>query len=179
MIEHLTQKEAAKRLEITPRRLRDLSNGGDISRFSDGSYPWPLADAEYRFFRTKTEEDRKSGFGDSSYEEARTRKLVAQAREVELRVAESVGSLIALEDVVDMLTEPLEMVAAALKAAPGRHAHELAQAAKIPVVQAQEIIHDIADEMRKDLMRIGDELEASVGAGRSAAARREARRAEA
>lgn len=47
-MEKLTQKEAAKRLEVSPKTLRRHEQAGRVTRLDDGSYPWPLIWDEWR-----------------------------------------------------------------------------------------------------------------------------------
>lgn len=155
-VERLTQKDAAERLGITTRHLRDLTKRGVVTRLEDGSYPWPDVETEHDAFLEEAEERRSAGFGDGSYEQARARKVAAQARLAELEVQQREGELVALADVEAMLAEPLERVNSILQAAPSRHGSQLAKAAGIPLTEARSALADVVEEIRAELREVPD-----------------------
>lgn len=152
--EDLTQKEAAQRLGISPRHLRRITKSEVVSRNEDGSYPWPQVRDEHRAHLRSVDDERAAGFGDSSYEAARARKTAAQARLAELEVAEREGRLIAIEDMEEMLREPLEKVNVVLKNVPSRQGPALAKAADIPLADAKALLSDAIEAVREELREV-------------------------
>lgn len=153
----LTQIDCAERLGISTRQLRALSGSdGPVPRNEDGSYPWPECQKAYVAFKQQEKLKRTGHKETSEYEQARARKVAAQARLAELEVLQREGELIALSDVEQMVRGPLEQVDAALRNVPARYASELAAAAKIKVPTAMELLEAVIERIRADLRALGD-----------------------
>lgn len=163
MADSLTQMECSKRLGIQTRQLRKLSGpDGPVPRNADGSYPWPEAQKGYVAFKQR-ERLKRSGHGEGSeYEQARVRKVAAQARLAELEAMRLAGDLVAMADIEAMVRAPLELVDAALRNAPARHAADLAAAAKIKVPVAMQLLEDIVERIRADLRTVTDDEPAAA-----------------
>lgn len=151
--EHLSQKETAKRLGITPREVRNLGKRDDdsIPRGDDGKYPWPEARDWYVRFKQEELLRRRGLDEGGSYQDARAKKTAMQARLAELEVFRREGELVALSDIAVLVHSPLEAVDAALKSAPSRHAPELAAAAGLKVQEAKRHLDTIMEEVRSSL----------------------------
>lgn len=155
-VEELTQVELSKRLGITPRAIRKLHDHG-IPRLDNGRYPWPDVRHWYIRFKQDEAERRRGGGEELDLRAEQARKTAAQADEAELRLAERRRELVHIRDVEEMVREPLELVAAALKNAPSRYASDLAEAADIPIPRAMRLLEDIVERIRSDLRRARDE----------------------
>lgn len=133
--EELTQKEAARRLALTPRQLRNLADHG-VPRLESGLYPWPDTQKWYVEFK-KEEERRRSGRSDDTeYEKSRARKMAAQAEREELEVAQLRGELVTLEVVEQEWARSLSRARGVLLALPGKIAPDLIGLRSIPEVIA-------------------------------------------
>ena len=149
--EDLTQKEAARRLKITARRLRDLSGRGDISRNEDKSYPWPLIREEHRAL--KAEADRKRGVPveGTSYYEARARHEATKARMAELELMVREGELINVADHRASLARIMDAFRAALLSIPGSWGPRIvgigspAEGTEAMRVCSEELLRDLAN----------------------------------
>lgn len=154
--EDLTQKEAAKRIGISPRQLRTLTTRGDVSRNDDGSYPWPTVREEHRALKAAHEEDRAAGFGDDAYEKARARKTTAQAELAEMQAKKLRGEVVDRKDVAAMVRAPLEAVDRVLKSAPRRHARRWAKVLRVKEAEALELIETLVEDVRTELRKLSD-----------------------
>lgn len=127
--EALTQREAARRLAITPKQLRRLTKQHGAPRNDDGSYPWPEVADWYKGFK-QDEVLRRRGIDleDMSYEQARARKEAAKAAQEELDLMERREQLIPLDVHVDRIADVAQQIRSRLMNLPGRYARELASA---------------------------------------------------
>ena len=154
MAERLTQKDAAARLVLSPRQLRDLTARQIITRQDDGKYLWPDIRAEYDAFKAKDAEKRKSGFGNQEYLEGRARKVTAEAEKAELDLEARKGNLISVLDLEVLVTRSLEPVDTILRNAPAKHAPELAKVAGITEAQARRLLANVLEGVRTDLREV-------------------------
>ncbi|MEK9505146.1 hypothetical protein [Gaopeijia maritima] len=127
-----------------------------MPRSEDGSYPWPEVENAYRALKSTAETKRASGFGDLSYEEARAQKVAAQARKEALQVLQLEAQLVAIEDVAEMLSRPLQKVDAVLKLAPARYAPRLARSTGLTLHEAKDLLSELVELVRAELREVPD-----------------------
>lgn len=149
----LTQKEAADRLRISTTWLRALTGRGEISRNEDGSYPWPTIADEYEAYRSDAPVNGSESSSSDEYEQARTRKILAEAELRETEAAVQRGDLLPLEEVLDRVRRPLEEVDARLRSAPRVHARAWAKRLGVTQAEAIHLIGELVEEIRADLFR--------------------------
>lgn len=156
--ERLTQIEAARRLKITPRRLRTLSGRGDISRADDGSYPWPLIREEHK--ELLREADRRRGRPDpgSDFARARARREAARASVAELDLAQRTGEVVPLSIIIEVVGPVLDQLRSRIVGIPGTWPPEL-DPCDGPR-ELQEVLRRLSNEILQDLQGVGDALEA-------------------
>src|SRR5690606_10464500 len=104
---------------------------GVLSRNKDGTYPWPKIDDEYAEYRAGQE---KGEGTDYKLELARLTKEKADAQEMENQRMR--GELLHKDDVMLLVSRPLEAVDRELKAAPSRMARTWAKRMKLTEAEA-------------------------------------------
>ena len=123
--ERVTQSEAARRLGMTPQALGRWTDrpGAPIELVKGRPYClWP-AFPKWRDAEMLRKERQAATPGD--FEEARTRKMAAEAELAELELATERGRLVTVEDCASRLVRILERVRARLVAVPGKLAPRL------------------------------------------------------
>jgi phage terminase Nu1 subunit (DNA packaging protein) len=158
--ENLTQKEAADRLGISPRRLRHLSKRGDLTRLRDGAYPWPLIREEHRELREAADRKRGRAPSGSGLSEARTRKENARARLAELEAAEKEGLLLPTSIVQEVLGSALDRLRQRILTIPGTWPPRLAPLEDSRAVQKE--LKELTDELLQSLASVADDIEAEA-----------------
>lgn len=157
----LTQVEAADRLRISTSWLRQLTERGEISRNSDGTYPWPQVAEEFDEYQESLHEKEP----DATYDEARTRKALVDALLKEDELAVRRGELVPMDRVLGMVREPLEQVDAQLRTAVRRHSKAWADRLGISQAEAMALMHEIIEDVRTDLREVfenGDDREVAA-----------------
>lgn len=157
--EHVTQKEAAKRLGLSDRRVRTLTGQQVLHRGSDGMYPFPRVAAEYEAYTRGREEEQAGDIEEEEAEDffrARARKTAAEADIAEMDSAKLRGELIHRRDVAALVRAPLEAVNRKLKAAPQRLAKRWAGAMRMTEAEALVLIRDMVEDVRSELQEIAD-----------------------
>lgn len=151
--ESLTQKEAARRLEVSTTWVRELTGRGVLSRNADASYPWPKIREEHDAFQRESEAERSGGFSDRDYQEQRARltRLKADAAETENRVRR--GELVESADVEAMVRASLERANAVLKQVPAKYGPKLARRTKLRLPEAKSVLSDIVEAVRAELRK--------------------------
>jgi len=146
--ERLTQKDAASRIGITARQLRELTRRKKVPRNADDTYPWPAVADAYQKWRAETEQ-RREGPPDFKAEQARLARARADAQEMQNAVQR--GQLVAAADVERLLREPLERVNVIVRSLPSRYAPVLAKSAGISVAKARRILGEVSESIRSEI----------------------------
>jgi phage terminase Nu1 subunit (DNA packaging protein) len=122
--ELLTQDDFADRLGLSTRQVRNLEKSGLPTRSRGGKklYPWGGCLAWYISFKVQTAVTAASP---ADFDEAKTRKMAAEAEIAELDLAIKRQQLITQDDHRREMVTWVEPIAAALRAFPGRHATQL------------------------------------------------------
>lgn len=147
--EHLSQKEAAKRLGISATMLRKF--GARISRNDDGSYPWPKIRDEHAELVAASEERKDEGYGNASYQEGRAQLVRANAAAAELKLRIARGEVLEQADVEPLLRRSAERMNATLLQAPDKFSDVLAKKAGLSKRDARKILVDIIELVRAEL----------------------------
>lgn len=138
--------------------MRNLDELG-IPRETDDDgraiYPWPAA---LRWYVTYREELAARRAAPATIDEARERKLVAEARLAEIEVAKREGVLIPLETHEAVVAALAERLRAVLINAPSQYGLDLERAGVSPA-DAQTILENIADSLTRALRSTVDDLE--------------------
>lgn len=130
MAEYITQTELARRLDVTSRWIRELKG---IPREPQG-YPWP----ECLHWYIEYQSDKKAGLSEETEEGSlEVRKLEAEVRILEVKLAKEEGSVIALDDLEQLLSAPLYRLRAKLLAMPSKWAPSLVGCRTIAEAQAR------------------------------------------
>lgn len=148
--EQLTQEEAARRLAITTRQLRRLT---EAPRLEGGLYPWPAVRNWYIEFKQEEVLRRRGMDGSASdrFAEARARKTAAEAELKELELAVRRRELIPSSDVVVLVRAPLEAVDRTLRQQPRERARTWAKKLGVKEAEAMVLIEELVEEVRAAL----------------------------
>lgn len=155
MTEELTQKEAATRLGITSRQVRNLRDHHglpQIVRRGKPFYPWPEVLHWYIDFKIQ-EAERRGGPVD--YEQARTREMIAKAEMAELDLAERRGQLVTVSYAASQLERALSALRAQLLNLPGLLAPRVQGITD--TARIHEVIQEAVDELMRGLQSVGDD----------------------
>lgn len=123
--ERITQSEAARRLGMTPQALgRWAGRPGAPVELVKGK-PWCLWPdfPKWRDAEMAAQVRKESAPGD--FEEARTRKMAAEAELAEMELAQARGDLVTVADATERTARILERVRARFVAFPGKLAPRL------------------------------------------------------
>lgn len=115
MAERLSQSQLAKRLCLSTRQVHNLADEG-MPSVSDGSkrwYEWESCFSWYVEYK-----QRQSAPADA--EEAKARKLAAEARLAELELAAKEGTMVTVEDAAQAVEAKLEGLRSSLVTLPQR-----------------------------------------------------------
>ena len=150
----LTRAQARAALgELSEAAFTRLVNDG-LPRKGDGKaarYEWPRIQRWHSDW--KFEQGRQS-VRPEDYEDAKARKMMAEAELAELDLAIRRRELMTVEDGQKALAEAFDRVAAQLKAAPTRHAHDLVGIQTLPEAEAR--FKRITTQMMSDLASADD-----------------------
>lgn len=173
--ERLTQKEAARRLGITPRALRKLGTYHEVPREKSGGYPWPRVRDWYIRFKQDEAVSRKTGGAlapadtdkkkAANYYAARARKEEALAELRELEVAQLKGELVHVDDFEELLSSLFGTLRARLLAFPGLVAPRLASR-KLKLAEVVTILDDELHGFLKELADQGAPISANGDGGK-------------
>lgn len=137
MARELTRAQARAALgDISKAAFTRLVQAG-LPRKGEGNearYVWPLIQRWYMDW--KFEEGRRS-VRPEDYEEAKARKMMAEAELAELDLAIRRGELMTVAVAEKRIAEAFDRVAAQLKAAPTRHAHDIIGIQTLPEAEAR------------------------------------------
>lgn len=160
MAEHITQAELAKRLDVTTRWVRELKG---IPRTPEG-YPWP----ECLHWYIEYQSDKKSGLAEETEEGSlELRKLEAEVRILEVKLAKEEGSVVSLDDLEKLLSAPLYRLRAKMLAMPSKWAPSLVGCRTIAEAQAR--LEAAIEEAMLALSEEGDEDETDADEAERAA----------
>ncbi len=160
MAEYLTQAELAKRLDVTSRWVRELRG---LPREPQG-YPWP----ECLHWYIEYQSDKKAGIADDTEEGSlELRKLEAEVRILEVKLAKEEGSVIALDDLERLLSAPLYRLRAKMLSLPSKWAPSLVGCRTIAEAQAR--LEAAVEEAMMALSEEGEEDEVDADEAERAA----------
>lgn len=130
-VSRLSQSETASRLGLTTRQIHNLRAMGMPSESVEGKvvYLWPAALHWYIEHRIKAAEPK-------DFEEARARKMAAEARLAELEQARMEGRSIDVEESARVVDAMLTQLRGQLITLPQRWAPALVGLGTLPKVQA-------------------------------------------
>lgn len=148
MAEYITQAEVAKRLDVSSRWVRELTA---MPREPQG-YPWP----ECLHWFIEYQSDKKAGLTAETEEGSLDlRKLEAEVRILEVKLAKEEGSVVSLDDMEKLLAAPLYRLRAKLLAMPSKWAPSLVGCRTIAEAQAR--LEAAIEEAMQSLSEAGDE----------------------
>jgi hypothetical protein len=160
----VTQAEAARRLGLTPQALGVWAKRPGAPVSDDGGrrlVHWPdftrWRDAEIaRQVRTEATADTKPG----DLEEARARKMAAEAELAELALAKARGQMVTIDAWIKPVERRLMHLRARILAMPSKSAHRLVGLRTLPQAtkQLREIIEDLTVVLSTD--QLTDEIDA-------------------
>ncbi|HEX6925694.1 MAG TPA: hypothetical protein VF167_09690 [Longimicrobiaceae bacterium] len=158
MAEYLTQAELAKRLDVSTRWIRELRG---MPREPQG-YPWP----ECLHWFIEYQSDKKARINEETEEGSlELRKLEAEVRILEVKLAKEEGSVVSLDDLEKLLSAPLYRLRAKLLAMPSKWAPALVGCRTIAEAQArleaavEEAMRSLSEEGEEDPEDYADEAE--------------------
>lgn len=114
-------------------------------------YPWPEIQ---RWLLDHVREEGRESVRPEDYEDAKARKMMAEAELAELDLAIRRRELMTVDEGQKALSEAFDRIAAQLKAAPTRHAHDLVGIQTLPEAEAR--LKRITAEMMGDLAAAED-----------------------
>lgn len=114
-------------------------------------YPWPEIQ---RWLLDHVREEGRESVRPQDYEDAKARKMMAEAELAEYDVAIKRKELMTVEEGQKALADAFDRVAAQLKAAPTRHAHDLVGIQTLPEAEAR--FKRITAQMMADLASADD-----------------------
>lgn len=134
--EYLNRNETAKRLGLTTRQINNLVDAGMPVRSRSGKRQYPFPDVlqwyiGYKVTRAVADATPKD------LDEARARKMEADAKLSEMEVGEREGELVPVEEAFAEWGKVLDGLRASLLAFPAKHAHEMVGCKTIAAVRAK------------------------------------------
>lgn len=151
--EQLSQKDLAKRLDLTTRQIRNLHSHG-IPRLDNGKYPWPDAQKWWVAFKQEEKVQRSgSGKEPSELDKARAEKERALAQLNQLKLEKELGNLVSIDYLDQQLLAALQQTRQVLNNLPGKIAPRLVGCPSVG--RAQLIIQEAIDEAMPSLQAIG------------------------
>jgi phage terminase Nu1 subunit (DNA packaging protein) len=124
MSETVSQTELARILGLGTRQIRNLEAAGMPHESQGNAKAYPIPQAVQWYVGFKSEEAAKKA-APQDLEEARLRKLAAEASLAEYELAEAEGSMIGVEEIDKILGPPLTALRAKLLNLPGKLAPQL------------------------------------------------------
>lgn len=124
MSKHVNQRDAAERLGLTTRQVKNLADLGmpTVSAGGKLTYPFPECLKWYVEYKVTSA---VNACTPGDFEEAKTRKMAAEAELAEMELAQQRGDLVAVVDVGARVAGVLERVRARLVVIPGKLAPRL------------------------------------------------------
>lgn len=154
--EKATRAELAWLFDTTERTITNYRQEGIPCNVRGTRVAYPLV----RCVKWLLEKERKAAAGDGG-ESVRQRRAAAELRKIELEVAQTEGTLIALE-VHELRIEKLsERLAAAVKGL-GRFAGDVQRATTD--IEAAELLERMSDDLLRALMGVADDLDDLIDA---------------
>lgn len=142
--ESITQREAARRLEVTVDWISKLTKRGVLSRNADKSYPWPRIREDYAAFKAETA--RVEETPDYKAELARLTKLKADAQQLENDVAAGLYKAVAESEAeVRAVLRECDLV---LRGSPRRLAKKWARRLKRKETEVIELVEQMVEDVR-------------------------------
>ena len=152
----LTQQQLADAFGLSTRQIRNWEKGGVPHRAEGNRKLYPLKEV-IAWYREREVAAALEGVDTSAMDEAKLRKLLAEAESKELDLAVKRGELVPLDEVGDLVRESLEAVDSVLRHAPSRFAPALAKAAAIQLRAARTILRDVVESVRGAIREGGRE----------------------
>jgi phage terminase Nu1 subunit (DNA packaging protein) len=146
----VTQQQLADILGLSTRQIRNLEHEGLPLRAEGKRKLYPIPDAVRWYVQRE-----QARVEPTDYEEAKARKMAAEAELAEIQRDRERGRLLAIEDVEREHRKMLERLAAALKSAPAKYAPRLVGRRTVP-----EMMHALKaaiDDLMLALSELGDE----------------------
>lgn len=158
-----TKKELAELLAVTPRQINNLVKEGMPQRLNGGRPKYGM-EAVTWYYGRKLEEV-KAERRNTSLDEARTKKSLAQAALAELELKRKTGEVIAISEVTDEYARTLIRLRGKILAVPGRWAPRFAP--KMTRAKSQSLLEqamrDAIDELRESRYRNGKRTRRKAG----------------
>jgi transcriptional regulator len=124
----VSQKELADHLGLTTRQVRNLTDEGVLTReVRSGKPSYPVAENLQRYVDWKVRQARPTTF-----DEARLRKMLAEAEEAELKLAHARGRMLLVDDAAAELERILSALRAGLVSLPAAWADRLGSCTSTP-----------------------------------------------
>lgn len=120
----MSQREAAERLNLTTRQVKNLADAGMPTRSEDGKVRYPFPECFTWYLDYKIASALANRVPDDEHE-AKRKLVAAQAKKAELEADELEGLLVRVADVEAEVAGLLEQLRANLLAFPSRHCHAL------------------------------------------------------
>lgn len=153
-----TITQCAGDIDLSTRQLQKYAKLPGCPRKSNGKggwlYEWP---AFNRFVRERSAEVAAEAVRPQDYDEARTRKVAAEAELAELQLAEQRGDLIRIEDAAKIADDAFDRIRARLVAVPTKEAHRLVGLTKTPKVVT--VLRAVVNTVLEELGSAADALE--------------------
>lgn len=146
--QQVTQTELGGMIGLSTRQIRNLeAEGLPLSMTEEGKrYPIPQAIRWYVQFRERRAAEAAE---ESSYQQALTRKVIADARTAELKLAQFEGTLIPLAVHQEILGRVLDRVRARIRNLPGAWAERLVgvEDPREMVGRLREVVQELSQEL--------------------------------
>ena len=149
----VTKRELAGILGLSTRQIENLEAEGLPRRADKNRKFYPIPDA----VRWYVDRERRRA-EPTDFEEARARKMAAEARLAELMLAREEGKLLAIDDVEREWRQVLERLRAKLLSVPSRYAPALVGRRSIP--EAIQVLQQLVEETMLALSETGEEIDA-------------------
>ena len=143
----LSQRELAEAFGLTTRQVRNWEKDGLPHQAEGNRKLYPLREA-IAWFRDREVAAALKGVDTSAMDEAKLRKLLADAESKELDLAVKRGDLVPLDEVGGLVRESLDAVDSVLRHAPSRFAPALAKTATVQLKEARRILRDVIESVR-------------------------------
>lgn len=151
MTKLVNQREAAERLNLTTRQVKNLVDAGMPTVSKDGKVWYPFPDC-LRWYVDYKVRAAVSALEPENIDEAERRWTTARARKAELEVEQLEGRLVTIEDATREVGAMLDGLRSNLLAFPTKHAHRLVGCKTIAEVTARlepavrDLMATLADE---------------------------------
>ena len=164
----VNQAELAAALKVSPKTVQQWDRDGlaEAARIGmDGREVRYDAVAAFWWYHERELARAVAAVDTSAMDQAKLRKMEAEAGSKELDLAEKRGELVPLDDVGDLVKESLMAVDSVLRHAPSRFAPALAKSANIPLKSARTMLREIVEMVRGAIRdgAVGDDEAADAG----------------